>query len=64
MSEREDLRQYCLQCTDAQLLNVFRDEKARAARCSDPSSKVGNTARMFAEEARVVLAERGLPHEH
>lgn len=62
-SERAGLREYCRQCTDAQLQNVYRDEKARAKRCSDPNSVVGHTARIFAEEARVVLAERGLLNE-
>lgn len=58
--QRMNLRSYCLQCTDAQLRNVYEDEKARAKRCPSPRSEVGNTARIFAQEARVVLAERGL----
>lgn len=58
--QRTNLRSYCLQCTDTQLVNVYEDEKARARRCPSRHSEVGNTARIFAQEARVVMAERGL----
>lgn len=46
-SDKEDFRQYCRQCTDAQLRSVY--EKERNAK---------RTA--YANIARSVLAERGL----
>ncbi len=58
--ERSGLLQYCRQCTDNQLRNVFKDETERAERNSSPYSEVGATAHVFAQCAQQIANERGI----
>lgn len=58
MSERENLKQYCKNCTDEQLVNVYRLERQRARNHQD--SPVGKTARLFARMAKDEMERRGL----
>ncbi len=58
--ERDGLRQYCRQATDKQLPHIYFTERARAQRANDPESFVGQTAKVFAEEAKNEMARRGM----
>ena len=54
---REDCRGYCAACTNAQLMNVYRDETKRA---EPGEGEVAETAAIFAEEAEKELKRRNL----
>ncbi len=58
--QRSELRQYCKQCTDAQVQNVYQAEYNRAKACSSPYSEVGAVAKVFADEAKQECSRRGL----
>jgi hypothetical protein len=58
--QRSDLRQYCRQCTDSQLENVYNDETKRANVEDAEYSGVAQTAKVFADEAEQELQRRGL----
>ena len=60
-NQRQELRQYCHNCTDNQILHVYELEKNRFNQISLPEySEVAQIAKVFADEAKQEINRRCL----